>query len=64
MSAYDSFYEIEPYTGLTTDFAKKLMMNAVVIYDELYDKISITSRGEIIPYFSLYSYAKMSKEFT
>ncbi len=59
----DSYFVIEPYTGITMQYAKKMMTSMVIYYDELYDKLPDGGLGELVPYYATYEYAKVSDSF-
>jgi len=59
----ESFYMIEPYTGIALMTVRKLMVSLVLNYDELYESSIKEGNGEFIPYFALYENATVSKKF-
>ena len=59
----DSYFIIEPYTGITLKSEKKLMTSMVLYYDELYDKLPEKGIGEILPYYSTFEYYKVRDAF-
>eukprot|EP00829_Urostomides_striatus_P019893 TRINITY_DN799_c0_g1_i4.p1 TRINITY_DN799_c0_g1~~TRINITY_DN799_c0_g1_i4.p1 ORF type:complete len:912 (-),score=186.10 TRINITY_DN799_c0_g1_i4:38-2773(-) len=59
----DSYFIVEPFTGITLKFEKKLMNSIILYYDELYDKISPKALGEILPYYSIYEIYKVHDMF-
>jgi len=63
LKEYDSYYSIEPYTGITMEYNKKLMFSLILYYDELYESISDLNIGEVLPSYSLYEKGSVSNEF-
>jgi len=60
---YESFYSIEPFTGITMQYYKKLMSSLVLYYDDLYVAPTSQLDAELIPYFSLYHNGSVSESF-
>ncbi len=58
-----SYFEVEPYTGITFRLAKKMMTSLAMYYDELYDKTVAGGLYELIPYYSMYETAVASDDF-
>eukprot|EP00830_Metopus_es_P000330 TRINITY_DN10366_c0_g1_i1.p1 TRINITY_DN10366_c0_g1~~TRINITY_DN10366_c0_g1_i1.p1 ORF type:complete len:1182 (+),score=213.41 TRINITY_DN10366_c0_g1_i1:2-3547(+) len=63
ISKETSYYVVEPYTGITMKFEKKIMVSMVIYYDELYDKLPDGGLGEIMPYYSMYETGEASDKF-
>jgi hypothetical protein len=60
VAEHESYYEVEPYSGITIHFEKKLLTAIVLYYDELYEPLPDSGRGLFIPYYSLYESARIS----
>eukprot|EP00826_Nyctotherus_ovalis_P052382 TRINITY_DN6629_c0_g1_i2.p1 TRINITY_DN6629_c0_g1~~TRINITY_DN6629_c0_g1_i2.p1 ORF type:complete len:1199 (+),score=319.29 TRINITY_DN6629_c0_g1_i2:96-3692(+) len=60
---YESYYHVEPYTGITMQYYKKLMTSFVMYYDHLYVSPDNDVSGELLPYFSLYENVSVTKSF-
>ena len=63
ISKNDSYFIIEPYSGITFGYEKKYMVSMAVYYDDLYVKLPEGGRGELIPYYSIYEKMKVSDDF-
>ena len=60
---FQSYYMIEPYTGITMRHYKKYQTSLVLYYDNLYKPGKRGNLGELIPFFSLYENGTASKTF-
>jgi len=59
----ESYYVIEPYTGITMQYVKKYMFSLVIYYDDLYQPPIQNNLGEIVPSYSMYEKANVSSRF-
>ena len=59
----ESYYVIEPYTGITMKRVKKIMSSLVLYYDILYISSERIGRGEFVPYYSMYENYTVSLNF-
>jgi hypothetical protein len=59
----ESYFIIEPYSGITFAYEKKYLVSLAIYYDDLYTKLPEGGRGELIPYYSIYEKMKVSDNF-
>jgi len=60
---HESYYLIEPYTGITMSYKKKLMLSIVLRFDDLYEGKSIDNAGQFLPLYALYENADAGEGF-
>jgi len=60
---YESYYLVEPYTGITMSYKKKFMLSIVLQFDDLYDGRTSAITGQLLPLYALYENADVSEGF-
>eukprot|EP00826_Nyctotherus_ovalis_P045391 TRINITY_DN5027_c0_g1_i1.p1 TRINITY_DN5027_c0_g1~~TRINITY_DN5027_c0_g1_i1.p1 ORF type:complete len:198 (-),score=37.61 TRINITY_DN5027_c0_g1_i1:107-655(-) len=63
LNKFDSWYSIEPYTGLVFEYHKKTMMSLIQYYDELYPFKFRSGIAQFVPFYSTYEKASVSNQF-
>ena len=63
ITANESYFVIEPYSGIVFKYEKKMMTSLAIYYDELYGKLPDGGLGELLPYYSMYETMRVSDAF-
>lgn len=59
----ESYFMVEPYTGITVSFKKKMMFSVLLYFDDLYKGSSADEAGVFLPSYAMYETSDVHEHF-